>query len=348
VFDRDAICERRKQTSGHEALVLCVSSTAKHDIWNPRLLFSAQTVKIEATAHTSTPEGSLEVPIVCESLRTKVLQACEHFWGAWLGDAAVLADDSPQQRSEAAATLPFRCQGAFTAIWGTAGSSFLNYGQKFFLLAPLLAKALADGFLAYGVQMFWSGFSWRLGTRVWVDKLAAYLGAEDVEFSRRPLGALLRSGGVWKMEGSRPLSSGACSAGRFKGHGNFWTWVSNFFGSLTGAAPRTYILVNYGETKLKGSFLWNYETSSMAEVCLFNNARPSVVVVDLQNNCGSVVDDFFSRLQSVAGVWKDDVDLGLDCASKGTGCLKVKQMEACNQCGVWTFRPLSQTDFNIL
>ena len=157
------------------------------------------------------------------------------------------------------------------------------------------------------------------------------------------------------MEGSRPLSSGACSAGRFKGHGNFWTWVSNFFGSLTGAAPSTYILVNYGETKLKGSFLWNYETSSMADVCLFEKPRPSVVVVDLQNNCGSVVDDFFSRLQSLcnearrrAGSWKDDVDLGLDCASRGKGCFQMKQMEACNQCGVWTSDPLSQTDFNIL
>jgi len=281
---------------------------------------------MEAQSRAVAPEATLDVPSVCESLRTKVLQACEHFWGELLGGSLLLKDNSPEQRAEVASSLPSRCQRAFTAVWETSGSDYLDYALKFLLLAPLLGKALGEGFLAYPAQVFWSGFSHRLGTRVLVDKIAALVGGEDVEFMGRPLGALLRSG-VWTMDGGRAVSSGLCHAGHFLGESHFWTWVSEFYGSLKGDEPSTFMLVNYNETKLKASFLWNYETRGMANVCIFEKPSPAWVVIDLQNGCGTAVNDLFIHLQDLCnkarrqvGAWKDDVDLGLECASKGAGC----------------------------
>ena len=113
------------------------------------------------------------------------------------------------------------------------------------------------------------------------------------------------------MDGGRPVSSGACHAGHFKGETHFWIWVSKFYGSLKGAAPSTYMLVNYNETKLKPSFLWKYETRSMAEVCLFKDARPAWVVIDLQNQCGTVVNELFSRLQHLCNEARQSLFLSI-------------------------------------
>jgi len=225
-----------------------------------------------------------------------------------------------------AQSLADRCHKAFKIVWHSNWSTGAAYSDKFLVLAPLLAKPLHQGFLSYAAQVFWTGFSNRLGTRAWLDQLATRVGGEDVEVQARPLGQILRNG-VWSMDGEKTAGSGECH--ETHADSNFFTWVSDFYASSAGHKPSTYIAINYEGPRVKTSFLWEIELPIMAQVCAFQKPDPGFVVVDFVNECGQVVQDFFQRLQGECDRIRQD--LGHD---KKHGALTLDVACACKACPV--------------
>jgi len=270
-----------------------------------RMLFNRPAV-------TSSPRGA-KVNGKCKVLRDKVLGLCVEFWSAVFLGLGLLVEVVRRQ-----------CERAFDSIWSSTREHNPGFTVKFLLFAPLLSKPTGTG-LSYEAQGFWTGYSFSRGTRPNLDSLLLGLEAEDIEASSRPFGELMRAS-VWEKDPhGNFLSSGACHD--TKNDANFFTWASDFYASLKGSDPRVYIAINYEESRLKKSFLWDIEAPVMAEVCHHKDPRPAYVALDFKNACGLPIKQFFQRIQeacdskrkkllTVPGKPMDAVQLQHACACK--------------------------------